>query len=158
MAQKQLPILNRTGLFQHWSGSWDGYKTYYILQRQEYLFNTLLQEFIEYRASLHPSLINQAYCDDNIDILEKIPSEPTYEKLVEALQEHRKKRQHYIYLGQITMLRYQGWLIFLVYIYKPTWVSFSNLKVQLDHVRTINHLVNPAYYLTKSPRLNHDLI
>lgn len=108
MAQKHLPILNRVGIFQPWSNSWDGKKTYSIRHRQQLFFTFILQEFVEHRNSVSIYLFDQAELDEQLKQVEKLPKEPTFAKLVEAVRLHRIKRYRHIYMGQITMLRFQA--------------------------------------------------
>lgn len=71
------------------------------------MFESLLRDFVEHRNSISIYLFNQADLDEQLKVVDKLPEEPTFLTLVEAVREHRRKRHRYIYVGQIVMLRFQ---------------------------------------------------
>lgn len=72
--------------------------------------------------------------DEQLKQVEKLPEEPTFFTLVETVRAHRRKRYRYIYIGQFTMLRFQAWTIFLLFIYKPLVKGKKTIKTSRELV------------------------
>lgn len=108
MAQKSLPVLNRTGSYQHWLGAWDSYKNYNLAHKQHLFIEVVLSEFITCRNSVHHLLITEEFCLAEAEVERFVIPEGGFIPLTQALRAHRVKRKLYGLMGRVVFVRAQG--------------------------------------------------
>lgn len=119
MAQKSLPILNRTGIYQHWDSFWDSNINFSSTFKSHLLIERILVRFIENRNSLNYRLVTKTFLNKYKRKFGFKIKSYTFFNISKLLKRIKRRRKLYIYVGKLTFIKLQGWLIILLYLYRP---------------------------------------
>jgi len=128
LAQKNLPILNRTGIYQNWNNLWDSNVNYNLIFKMTTFIEKLITNFLEYRNSFHPFLFNKKLLPQNMVNDQAEQKNPNYFLISRNFRRLKKKRKLYIYVGKITFIKMQSWLIIIVYTFRPKKIKVTSKK------------------------------
>ena len=119
MAQKTLPILNRTGIYQHWDSFWDSNINFTSAFKMHLLVERILIRFIENRNSLNHRLITKTFLNKYSYKFGFKTKNYSFLRISKILKKVKRRRKLYIYVGKVTFIKLQSWVIILLYLYRP---------------------------------------
>jgi hypothetical protein len=106
----------------------------------------ILINFLEYRNSFHPYLINKLTIPDTLIEDQVKQKNPNYFLISRNFRRFKKKRKLYIYVGKVVFIKVQTWFIVLVYTFKPKKIKIVRRKKVISIKTPItNNYLN--YYL-----------
>jgi len=119
LAQKTLPILNRTGIYQHWDSFWDSNTNFTSTFKMHLLVERILIRFIENRNSLNHRLITKTFLNKYSYKFGFKTKGYSFLRISKILKKIKRRRKLYIYVGKVTFVKLQSWIIILLYLYRP---------------------------------------
>jgi hypothetical protein len=153
LAQKSLPILNRTGIYQHWENTWDSKLHYNTNLKSTFLIEKILSNFLEHRNSLNPTLMTKNFIDKYKRKLGLKIRKINFFLIAKTIKKIRRRKNLYIYVGKTTFVKIQSWLVIILFIFKPVKIKkkLTKKKKVKRKVRKVNrYYIN--YFLTDQLR------
>lgn len=121
MGQISLPVINRAGLYSHWSSSGDNCYNYALLFKQSMFLRLLLVTFLSRRLLLFNHIkLSTIYKLDQAEYYS-----PTNYQILIDLTNTITKQQLPFYTGKVLFLKYQNFIISIIYFFQPPKGEFK---------------------------------
>ena len=131
MAQKTLPILNRTGIYQHWDSFWDSNINFTSTFKMHLLVERILARFIENRNSSNHRLITKTFLNKYSYKFGFKTKNYSFLRISKILKKIKRRRKLYIYVGKVTFIKLQSWVCSKNYFKKEFTNSFLFVSLLL---------------------------
>lgn len=150
MAQKGISYMNKVGNFQHWKDDFHSYNSQKITQQSLLFVEDVIKKFISSRNSFNSHLIDLDFCWDQVLYLDCETKDEDFNSLILAVRHQRTKRFMRLIVGRVVFLRYNQWLIILVYIFIPNLLRKLVKPFNSDFIKSRqfnkNSLINAIDY------------
>lgn len=136
MAQKGISYMNKVGNFQHWKDDWHSYNSHKITQQSFLFVEDIIKIFITSRNSFNSYLVDTELCWEQVNSLDCEIKDEDHNSLILAVRHQRAKRFMRLITGRVIFLRYNNWLVILVYLFIPKLLRKLSKPIRNDFIRS----------------------
>lgn len=136
MAQKGISYMNKVGSFQHWKDDFHSYNSQKITQQSFLFVEDVLKKFISSRNSFNSQLIDIDFCWDQIISLDCEVKNEDFNSLILSVRQQRIKRFMRLIVGKVVFLKYNKWLLILVYLFIPNLLRKVTRSFNSDFIKS----------------------
>lgn len=142
--------MNKVGNFQHWKDDFHSYNSQKITQQSFLFVEDVIKKFISSRNSFNSHLIDLDFCWEQVTYLDCEVKDEDFSSLVLAVRHQRTKRFMRLIVGRVVFLRYNQWLLILVYLFIPNLLRKIVKPFNSDFIKSRqfikNSLINSIDY------------
>lgn len=128
--------MHKVGTFQHWKDDWHSQNSQRITQQSFLFVEDVIKTFISSRNSFNSHLVDIDFCWDQINLLDCEVKNEDHNSLILNVRQQRAKRFMRLITGRVVFLRYNNWLIILVYLFIPKLLRKIIKPFNNDYLKT----------------------